>query len=418
MKLNRCAFPFLLAIAAGMTPPVHADGCNGVAIASKSVADAQRQLQRVSQLNAKNDNEETKVEPAVAEGILKLKQTLADTVDALMACAPETVDTAALSQTLGATLSVRAANHQPEAGDPVYGDILGVEVRREPATSLSRPATGSLVPSMILAHVGFGIACGDDHILLGYVRKGGRWVRTMRWQSDRYSSIDGAFAGDFQYLRLPNGQLVVTHGTAWCSSRFSGFGLDVVTPSPQAQTANDMTRASSFHFHHGYLLGDDETSLKLTANGFEFRAQVTSLDTDLMQKLGIFRFRVDGDTVKRIQPVANNGRDFVDEWLQVDEERARSLTAPVSVDAAISERGRFLATAKKQGLGISYGAVRACTSPGLFQNEMQLNTDEPAKASPHYARIRQEPNGFRLVSFSTSADSQCHGADLMARKRQ
>jgi len=150
MKLNRRALAFLFAIAAGIMPSAHAAECSGGTIASKSVADAQLQLQRVSQPNAKNEGDDTNVEAAVADGILKLKQTLANSADALMACALEMVDTAALSQTLGANLKVRAANRQPEPGDPICGDILGVEIRREPATTLTPSATGSSVPSMIM----------------------------------------------------------------------------------------------------------------------------------------------------------------------------------------------------------------------------------------------------------------------------
>jgi hypothetical protein len=407
MKFLRRVFALIFVMAGLAALPAHAIECRGMS--DSPVLNAQRQLQNASRLAAHSHDPEV-VEPATAVGILALKQALTDTTDALMACALEAVDSADISRALSGMFNVRSASQESPADIPPEGNVRAVVVEFE-------PGNGGAVAPMVLVHIVLEINCGTDSILLGYVRKKGHWVRVVRWQSAKYASIDGAFAGPFQYTRLLNGTLAVVHGRAWCSSRFSMFGIDVIAPSAAAQLANEKTPANGFHFDHGYLIGDDAPRLKRTTDGFEFRATVASIDSDLMQKPGIFRFRVDGDTITRVQPIANHGRDFVDEWLQVDEAFARSLTAQGAAESAIGERARFLAEARKRQLGMSYGAVRACSGTKLFQTEVQLNTDDPAKASLHYARIRQASNGFTLISFSTTADSSCRGVDLMARRR-
>lgn len=405
MTLTRFAAPVLPALVAlvalvalATSPLARADECAAATAAAKTSLTALQQLQHAQPAGAHGDDAD--VAPAVVKALVAFKQSFVDAADARMACAPENADAAALKQSLAKDFHFTPSDKAPADGGPVYGTLDTIDVRRDIAVSTM---------PMLLVRVGFGIACGDDNVLLGYVWRGGRWSRAVRWQSGEYKTIDGAFGDYIDYLRLPDGHLVLAHGTPWCTSRWSGFAVDVVAPSKaQQQTV--------FHFQHGYLRDEDPPALKATADGFEVRTQVVSLDTDLMQRRGIFRFHVDGDTVSRVQPVASNGRDFVDEWLQTDDSSAREWTAPAAADSALAERTKLLALSKKRELGMSYGAVRSCSNNAQYQVELQLNTDTADLAARHFAVIHQERNGFTLVSLGTSANAQCHGADLMAGK--
>ncbi|MGF6189055.1 hypothetical protein [Serratia sp. 2723] len=95
-----------------------------------------------------------------------------------------------------------------------YGSEPGFEVTRQPE-----------FPDIILIRSGFAIPCGDDNVLLAYQRHEGKWSRILRWQSDDYQKISGAFGDNFTYHLIPSPQstatprMVVAQGTPWCTSR-------------------------------------------------------------------------------------------------------------------------------------------------------------------------------------------------------
>jgi hypothetical protein len=68
--------------------------------------------------------------------------------------------------------------------------------------------------------------------------------------------------------------------------------------------------------------------------GFQVRAQVSAVDNEVMERKGIFRYRVEGDTVEREQPIAADGRGFVDAWLQAPWSDARQWSLPEIWDHA------------------------------------------------------------------------------------
>ena len=379
-----------------------AAGCPAADAAAGAALSAQQKVQHDSKFTPVGEEGDTDVPVAVQRSLHSFKQALAEAVDARMACAAQSVDIAALNRDLSASLQVKAVTPTEQTRGPAYGSGLDLNARLTSASSAA---------PLVLVRAGVSIECGNDNVLLGYRWDGVHWKRVLRWQADDYKSIADAYGDPFGVVPLHDGQVAVVHGTPWCSSRWSRFDLDVIAPGEGASAQRGV-----FHMEHGYF-SDAEISFNPTAEGFEMRAQVASLDGDLMQRLGIFRFRVDGDQVTRVQPAANNGRDFVDEWLTIDEAQARQWSDPATAAQALAERTRFNATAKQAQLGMSYGAVRACSDHAArYQVDVQLNTDTPAKAAPHFALIQQARNGFTLVGFNTAADPQCRGADLMSSK--
>lgn len=391
-----------------------AAGCPAADTAARAALTAQHRVQQDSTSIPIGDEGDTDLTAPLQKSMHNFKQALVDAVDARMACAGQSVDIPALNHDFSAALQIKAVTPAVSVKGSAYGGGLDIDAQLANATSATAAtasASATAAAPLVLVRAGIGILCGSDNLVLGYRWDGARWKRVLRWQSDDVKNIADAYGDPIGILPLHDGQVALLRGTPQCASRWGQFAIDVIAPA-QGSAA----QRSLFHTEHGYI-NDESITFNPVADGFEMRAQVASLDSDLMQRLGIFRFRVDGGEVSRVQPAANNGRDFVDEWLQIDEPLARAWSDPGAAAQAVAERARFLATSKKESLGVSYGAVRSCSDHAArYQVELELATDTPAQAAPHFAVIQQAHNGFTLMSFSPVANPQCHGADLMGSK--
>ncbi|MCA7998741.1 hypothetical protein [Burkholderia metallica] len=387
-------------IAAAPVAAFAAGTCPAADTAAHAAIDAQHHVQQVR--NPQGDGGgNVDVSPPLRDALRAYKQALVGAIDARLACSGEQVDPAALKRTLATALGVPAHPAQPKNGESAFGRNPDVDVERG---GTSRP--------LLFVRAGFDIACGDDNVLTAYAWENGGWRRVLRWQADDYKDIGGAYGGGFWFSALPGGQVAVVHGTPWCSSRWSRFGADVLAP------ANGSTaQRTLFHTEHGYVLDDDAIRFKVRSDGFEIRTTVGSKDSEVMTRPGIFRYRVDGATVQRVQPVALNGRDFVDEWLKVDDALAREWSEPAAAAAALKGRQAFDKASKATDIGFEYGPVRSCSdSKDRFQVELDLTGNTGETVARHYALIRQERNGFTLLGLSATAEPACRGANLMPRR--
>lgn len=373
-----------------LSPAWAAPQCSPATSPLPAVAAAAKALQ---QAGAKHEDMDTDVAADERTALQAFKQALVDGVEARLTCLPTSADAATLEKDLAAALAAAPAEKPtPDSGlAPGFGEALGVGVTAKPAQ-----------PGLMLVQLGFAIPCGDDNLLLGYRVENGKWTRVLRWQSPDYDSIADAFGAPFNVLPLAGGRIAITHGTPWCTSTWSKFGFDLIQPGEGAAPQRTV-----FHLDHGYRL-DQDLSLAARPDGFELRAEVGMLDTDILMREGIFRYRIAGDTVQRIQPAARNGRDFVDEWLQIDEPLARAWSDRAAAPGIIAARADLL----KDKPSPSYGAVRSCKGQaGHYQVELNLGDSGPDLH--RYAMLRQEPNGFTMLRFGPKADPACKGPDLM-----
>jgi hypothetical protein len=351
---------------------------------------------------------DTDVPEAAQAPMLALKSALLAAVDARLKCEKDVVDAGALEAGLNAQLGGDPEGPSTASGERTtggaYGSDLHFAVRRpeKPAGLLTVVAT-------------FDVECGRDTVLLVYRWDGWSWRRALSWQAERYDKVSGAFGDWFDFAVLQDGQagewlVAVVHGTPWCTSRVSGFAVDVLQPSRGGQP-----QRVTFHKAHGYLRDTDPT-FRARADGFELRVSMLSLDLDKLERTGIFRYRVRDGKVERVQPAANNGRDFVDEWLQVGWEEASRWSAPAGLAALAAQHARL---EKLQDYGtpnrpsFRYGPVRSCKDdPRHFQVELDLSP-----GGPTYFQIRTGDNSFEMVAVSESADPQCTGPDIMKKPR-
>ncbi len=351
--------------------------------------------------------------------IRTFKESLAALADAALSCAKEDVNPKLIESTLVKLLDANKPvinevydPKKPTQLDHIYGDGIDVKV--------TAPANA---PKVLLVEIHFGIECGYDAILIAYELHGSHWQQVLRWQSYDYDKISGAFGDFFQYQVLPQKDsghwlLAVAHGYPWCTSRYSGFDIDIIQPSN-----NNSPQQVLIHKNEGYVR---ETSpvMTLVSDGIQLRVVTTSLDADIMTRPGIYRYRISGVQLVRVQPIANNGRDFVDEWLQSpwdDATRWSTQSNLVELEAAHKNINtlRYPDSNSKESASFIYGPVRTCTdSSSHFQVELDLEwfvNQQTRPDRPTYFQIQEGTNSFTMLSASGKPDPHCTGHDIMPK---
>jgi hypothetical protein len=342
------------------------------------------------------------VSPFTRAEIHTLKNALSDTTSEYLRCERSGFVDLKIMET--ALLKMMAVEEPKEnAATTNYGRGLEIDITHPEKE-----------PQLVAITISFGIECSKDSILLIYEHRAGTWQQALRWQSDDYSQISGSLGDFLEYVVLPQEQsgkwlVAAMHGNAWCTSRFSVFAVDLLQPARAA-----MPQRLLQHLDYGYSRDEDFVT-KYRSDGFELRMNVNSLDTGLLTRHGIYRFRIADNRLERIQPIAMNGRDFVDEWLEVKWPDARRWSAAANIASLEKEHRRIRALHElhaKEIVLLSYGPVRPCSDdPKHFQVELDMSP-EPAS----YFHIQQGNNSFVMLSAATQPDPGCKGADLMPKR--
>ena len=414
--MNRSLFSALLAsvmVCAGSQaqaiPQPGAEPCDqAFKHASAAVLDAQGNLLRV-----RVKDMDTAVPPALQEQMAAFKDALAEATDVILRCEPANVAAVQLQTDLARLFHANQTQDDESGG--VYGAGLKVAV-----------STSGTASQLRIVDLSFGIECGNDAMLLvyqpnqknaemvsatsGHLDSGtpDGFVRALRWQAKPYEQVSGAFGDFLDYVLIPekNGKpwrLAVAHGTSWCTSNWSGFQIDLLEPQPGAPRL-------IWHDQEIYKRGDLAPPLVLRPNGFELRAEVSTIETAEIERKGIFRYQVDGDTVRRVQPIAMDGRGFVDEWLQAPWSEAKEWSLPEGLAGFQKAHEAFERGRKDVSVSYSYGPVRACLMKGQY--EVEIDADP---GGPQFYAIREGQNGYTLVNFGTTQDERCNGPDLMKK---
>jgi hypothetical protein len=163
--------------------------------------------------------------------------------------------------------------------------------------------------------------------------------------------------------------------------------------------------------------------MKQTTDGFELRMEVYTPDTTLITRPGIYRYRVTATEFERVQPIALNGRDFVDEWLQSPWSDSKNWSATTGLPQleAVHPKFEFLEDPKtKDWPSFTYGPVRTCSdSKAHFQVELDEEWFENQKTRPDkptYFQIQTGINSFTMLSASAQPDPHCTGPDIMPKQ--
>ena len=361
------------------------------------------------------------LEPEYRQQIQKLKDKLAATADASLHCATAAITAEKLQNELQSRLNANKPPQKTPQGqddpnavdDHVYGSDLKVKTTRAGDKT-----------NWMLVEFNFGINCGDDSMLLGYEWKQEKWTRVLRWQSDPDRTLN-AFGDFFEYRVVQqqnsaNWLVGVAHGHPMCSSNFGGFDLDFIQPA-----RNDAPQKVLLHKEEIYWR-DDPTEMNLTSDGFELRVSACSRDINIIRRTGIYRYRIDGDRIDRVQPIAMNGRDFVDEWLNSPWNESKNWNLPselASLEATHKKIETINDSARDQHPmpNFTYGPVRPCSdSASHFQVELDEGWWVEEKKdwrpdTPTFFQIQEGKNSFTMLSASDKPDPHCTGPDIMPK---
>ncbi len=366
---------------------------------------------RAKLLDAAVDEMDTSVPPVVQDHIAEMKDVLAQFVSHYMACqATSQPNVKEIQRDLATPLDankprVNLPAPNPELEEPerrVYGANLTIDVRR-----------ADVADDWIAIQVRFGIMCGEDTMLLVYAPREGEWRQILRWQSGKYRDISGAFGDFFGYVviskPLSNAPVVVVaHGRPWCTSGWSVFDLDVLGAAKDANAPHVVLhREASYN-----RTAEPPAVLRKTSYGFQLRVKNMSVAFEqLFIQPVIYSYAMDGDHLYRVQPVAINGRNFVDVWLQSSWADASKWSSGSNTRSLRIEHTRFEALRRTGNVTFRFGPVRGCpTEPSRFQVEL-----DPDSGAPLYYRLREGQNSFTMLSASATPDPRCDGADLMKR---
>lgn len=384
---------------------------------------------RMKLRSVKLEEMDTNVPETAQQLIPQLKSALAQTSRAVLACHNSAIDPHALESEIAILLHANPPQPPPNSvvknGDPRYPEWLSEKYGSNLLVSVRRPQ-----PQLLSVQFQFHIECGDDTALVLFEQQGTQWHEKLVWQAPPYKEISGAF-GDFFLTSILSGdapgtwKVVAAHGTPWCTSRFSGFDLDVLAPSSDDP---DHPRVV-WHTQRGYSRFDYEPRLRAAGDTFELRLHddemVFDLD-DAFERLVVYRYRVSGDKVTRIEPVAAHARGFVEEWLNMPWEEAAAQSDPAQAGKLQAVHKQYEVSFKNTDDYTNWrsGSVQACNTYDRFQVIMTTERDRIVPGKPggestpgptYYFQLQQD-NGYRLLAITATPDPSCTGPDLMKKQ--
>jgi hypothetical protein len=216
-----------------------------------------------------------------------------------------------------------------------------------------------------------GIKCGTDSMLMLYRREAGRWRELMVRRSEPYSEVKGGW-GDLRFAVSPadaQGRWFVAtvSTTPWCTSAWQGMPYQLARPGPTPERPRVFFRSKGTI----YLGDESDLSLKAERDAVEIRHAGGSLDPDILIRRHVRRYSVAGESVRRVQPVAESVRDFADEWIDSPWVEAKDSSGS---DPALAAAHSALQAARYTSLG-GFASVRAC---GGGATQVELGGQEGA----------------------------------------
>jgi hypothetical protein len=248
----------------------------------------------------------------------------------------------------------------------------------------------------------FGIPYGGDSELDIFAPGNpGVWIPAVHLRSKPYNSIYDAFS-NFEYRISPPDSkghwfTVATHINPWPTSCWQSLFVDVVRPQ-------DLGFEYRF-FHseqYGYICDDDAPYIRSVAvNQFQFHARVTSVDESQLSSLSIMTYKIVGDDVIRVPPVALNPVNFVDEWLRSKWETAADWSAAGNLSRLRQQHERYGKLTSDD-----FVAYRSCATPSV--TEIKL-ADFDGNGPSLFFLVKSSNTRFTMLQMNTRHTPSCNG---------
>jgi hypothetical protein len=341
--------------APGAAPsPASAPACSREAVAA---AGAAVRSARSDLIASPLEADGTSVPPPASRAIERVKDRLRDFVRAEMACAAASPDVEALAGAMAARsgfFTFAAPGHRAPEPPDRHGGALGFEVRRVEFHS-----------DMLAVVATLGIKCGSDSMLMLYRRSGRAWRELMVRRAAPYSEVSGGWQ-DLRFAVSPadaQGKwfIATASTTPWCTSAWQGLPYELARPGPAPDRPNVFFRGKNTI----YLGNEDDLLVQAERDAFEIRHDGSSLDPEILIRRHVRRYAVAGESVTRVQPVAESVRDFVDEWIAAEWGEAQAWSGG---NPALAAAHSSLQAARYKTLG-GFASIRDCEG-GAIQVEI------------------------------------------------
>lgn len=309
---------------------------------------AEMRMARAVLLAVPPESDGTLVPPRAGRRIEALKDRMRDFVRTMMACAPTSVEPAALA----AAMEQRGGVSDGTTGDAVppsddrHGSLVAFEVSRVEGH-----------PELLAVVATLTIKCGSDSMLILYRRTPYGWRETMVRRSEPYSEVRGGW-GDLRFAVSPkdsqgNWFVATASTTPWCTSAWQGMPYELARTGPAPDRPKVFFRGKSSI----YLGNESDLLLRAEQDAVEIRHDGASLDPDILIRRHVRRYAVTGETARRVQPVAENVRDFADEWISSPWAEAKGWSGS---DPGLAAAHSRLQSARYKTLG-GFVSTRRCS---------------------------------------------------------
>lgn len=362
----------------------------------------------------KVDSGETAVPAAARPLLTRLKHQLRD-----LATAALNADSAAAPDLNGVRARLLAALREQHA-IPEKEIVLvpeGYTATLNPYGSIEQIAIQPFGegPALIGVTVTLGINCGSDTALYLYRRGGSGWEPVLTSEAGDYEAISGA-QGAFAYVVSPpdgEGQFfVVTKDvTPWCSSNWQTLRYRVLRPGPTADAPRTLLLDEAL----AYIGNDSQGELSLQPEGFKLAFEGgQGLDATALVRRHIVTYRVRGDTLARLAPLAETPEAFVDEWLDLPWAEASAWARPTAALHRPHDKFRAWRTDEQHHrLRQFVFDPPACRlAPGRWLVGVEVSTDRndqaaPSRAQRWYFSVAEKNGQYRLENISRSHPQSC-----------
>jgi hypothetical protein len=263
-------------------------------------------------------------------------------------------------------------------------------------------------PSLIGITASFDVPCAYDTVLWIFSQTHSNWQRVLQWQSKPYKEISGAFWKFLYGISPPdkvgNWFVVTSYLNGWCTSNWTMINYDVLRPSAGSPTPRAILSKSESIWRGSGDFGN----LTVSERYFELRYRAQSIDPGVHNRVFVRRYAIEGDTARRIPPVAISPQDFTDEWAVSSWRDASAWSAKANLQnmRSMHERVSELLSDDSSSDRTYIGVWRCSSSAGAFQVGFCFG-DKGA----FYFRIESKP-AFTMMNVKNMPDSDCAGRNL------
>jgi hypothetical protein len=365
---------------------------------------------RDAAMKISEDEGNTEVPPEAIKQIQQFKNSLNAALHSYFLCPPNLIpENQALERDLYARLAIPAPPprdkqqtfNESDRG-PWTGQYLN-EVTIKAKVVLDARKLIAIVTT-------FGIPYGEDAELDVFAPDSrGRWRPVIDLTSKPYNSIAGAFQAFDYKISPPNSKgdwfAVATHINPWPSSCWQSLFIDAVRPDDLGM------EYQLFHDQqNGYICDDVPPYLRnVTADGFQVRFSIASIDESQLSSISLMNYKVEGDEVTRVQPVALNPVNFVDEWVRRTWRDAQGWSSLTNLANLRDEHSKL----HRQGvpnLG-DFVAYRSCGTPPVSEVEF---TENDGEGPNRYFLVKKTADNFTMLKVSDHTTASCKGPNRVA----